>query len=986
LTSTIQEEVAQVRISPDDWSDALDDADGRQVIVAGPGTGKTEFLVRRVARIITSERAASSEVVVLSFSRRASARLRARIEDAVGATGVPIDVTTFHSLAIRLAETASGGQRPLPLTTPEQIGLVRQILRTEDPGEWPLTYRGILDSHAFSAEVADFLLRCSERLLSPVDLAVRARTRADWKGLPGLYERYLATLEDMGRTDYGVLLSRAVDLLRTSEGASVAASLRYVLVDEYQDTSPAQAEMAELLARPRGNLTVTGDPYQSIFSFRGAEVRNIAAFSQVPGTKRIVLAESFRVPKPIMDAALRVVSGGDLPGSAGPVTPAPHQGRSEVYVFDQETGEAEWIAREVEHLVRVDGISPADIAVVVRSKKELLAELSRALDRRSLPHDPPDSRLVDHPAVQAMGDLVVAATKGGPVGDVAVVDSDLADRSIRRVLLGPLFGTSLGLEREIARDRRRTGRPWGQVVAHHLPDRPGLIGLLTDADWAQGMGAADGFWEVWTRLEGIAEMIDDPGRDEWRRAWTSFGQMLGRQTERDPKVTLARFFELVDEDDFEATPLISHRLGDERVTLTTLHQAKGLEFDVVFIANAVEGVFPDLRRSRRMLRPELLSPEMTVDPEAQHLFQVQEEMRLAYTAMTRARRRVVWTATEAGVDQGERRPSRFLLAAAGNAVPGPPKMVERDPITLHEAETVLRRDLLDAGVTSSRRLAAARVLGMPSRPWWDAMAFAGVIEPGPDQGVIVDSFRLSPSQAESYESCPRRYVLERRLRLGDATSVYAQFGEKTHDVLERAEGEVIGTGARHADLARVLEIVDEVWEDADFGTPELNEAWKKKAIKMLSKLYEQWPGKGVPVEVELDVEASIDGIQWIGRIDRLEETDQGYRVVDYKSGTRVPTYDEAAQSIQLAFYTMAVEQTRGEVVASEMWFPRGSSKSVDTRNFAGHRLVEVVGRMQEITGSIGDERWEPRVSNRCTNCAFRRSCPAWPEGKGAFLP
>jgi superfamily I DNA/RNA helicase/RecB family exonuclease len=978
--------VDQVRLRPDEWPGALDDAEGRQVIVAGPGTGKTEFLVRRVGKIITLERAAPSQVVVLSFSRRASARLRARIEEAVGTTGIPIDVTTFHSLAIRLVEAASGGQRPLPLTTPEQVGLVRQILRAEDPREWPLPYRGILDSHAFSAEVADFLLRCSERLLSPVDLAVRAEERADWKGLPGLYARYLATLEDMGRTDYGVLLSRAVDLLGTAEGADLAAGLRYVLVDEYQDTSPAQAEMAGLLARPHGNLTVAGDPYQSIFSFRGAEVRNIATFSSVPGTKRIVLAESFRVPKPIMDAALRVVSGGDLPGSAGPVTPAPHQGRSEVYVFDQETGEAEWIAREVEHLVRVDGMSPAEIAVVVRSKKGLLAELSRALDRRALPHDPPNSRLVDHPAVQAIGDLVVASTKGGPVDDVGVVDSDSADRSIRRVLLGPLFGTSVGSEREISRDRRRSGRPWGQVVTDHLPDKPGLIGLLTDAGWAEGMGAADGFWEVWTRLEGIADLITDPGRDEWRRAWTAFGQMLGRQSERDPNVTLARFFELVDEDDFEATPLISHRLSTDRVTLTTLHQAKGLEFEVVFIANAVEGAFPDLRRSRRMLRPELLSPERTVDPEAQHLFQVQEEMRLAYTAMTRARRRVVWTATEAGVDQGGRRPSRFLLAAAGDAVPGPPKMVERDPITLLEAETMLRRHLLDAGATPSRRLAAARLLGNPPRPWWDPMSFAAALEPGPDRGVIVDSFRLSPSQAESYESCPRRYVLERRLRLGDSASVYAQFGEKTHDVLEQAEGEIIGTGARHADLARVLEIVDEIWEETDFGTPELNEAWKNKAVEMLSKLYEHWPGKGEPVEVELDVEASIGGIRWIGRIDRLEMTDQGYRVVDYKSGTGVPTYDDAAESIQLAFYTLAVEETRGEVVASEMWFPRGSTKSVATRSFAGHRLSELVGRMTEITGSISDERWEPRVSGRCTNCAFRRSCPAWPEGKGAFLP
>lgn len=980
-------DVDQVRLKPADWPDAIDDTDGRQIVVAGPGTGKTEFLVRRVARIIESGRASSSEVVVLSFSRRATARLRKRIEDTLGTTGVPVDVTTFHSLAIRLIEAVTkGGQRPVPLTTPEQVGLVRGVLRDEDPQDWPLPYRGILDTHAFSSEVADFLLRCSERLLSPDDLEDRAKERDDWRGLPGLYRRYLTRLDRTERTDYGVLLARAVELLRSEEGEALADRFRYVLVDEYQDTSPAQAEMAELLARSHGNLTVAGDPYQSIFSFRGAEVRNIAGFSETPRTRRIVLAESFRVPAPIMESALRVVSGGDLPGSAGPVDPAGQQGRSEVYVFDQETAEAEWIAKEVEHLVRVEGIEPSDIAVLVRSKKELLSELSRALDRRRLPHDPPDSRLVDHPAVRVIQDLVVVATRGGPMGQASPVDTEQADRSMRRVLLGPLFEVTVGLEREMLRDRRRSRDSWKAVVARQLPDRKGLIGLLSDPGWAESAGASDGFWETWTRLDGIPEMVEDPGRNEWRRAWTAFAQMLGRQAERDPSITLARFFELVEEDDFEATPLISHRIAADRVALTTLHQAKGLEFDVVFIANAVEGVFPDLRRSRRMLRPELLSPERTVDPEAQHLFQVQEEMRLAYTAMTRARRRVVWTATDAGIDQGEGRPSRFLLAAAGDQQPGPPSGMEREPITILEAETALRRDLLDAGAPTARRLAAARVLGRPARPWWDPATFAGAVEPGPDKPVLGDSFRLSPSQAGSYQMCPRRYVLERRLRLGDSTSVYAHFGELTHEILERAEREVIGTGERHADLSRVLEIVDEVWANADFGTPDLNDAWKQKAVEMLIKLYERWPGKGEPVDVELDVESEIGGVRWIGRIDRVEQSEDGFRVIDYKSGTSVPTKDEASESIQLAFYALAVQKERGAVTASEMWFPRHDTKGVTTRSLAIHQLPDVTTTMETITRSIGEENWQPRVSDRCKRCDFRRSCPAWPEGKGAFLP
>jgi predicted RecB family nuclease len=96
--------------------------------------------------------------------------------------------------------------------------------------------------------------------------------------------------------------------------------------------------------------------------------------------------------------------------------------------------------------------------------------------------------------------------------------------------------------------------------------------------------------------------------------------------------------------------------------------------------------------------------------------------------------------------------------------------------------------------------------------------------------------------------------------------------------------------------------------------------------------------------------------------------------------------DEAAESIQLAFYFLAVQRTKGDVVAAEMWFPRSKAKSVTTRKLANDRLTEVTEKMEEITRLIGEEVWEPRVSDRCTRCDFRRSCPAWPEGKGAFLP
>ena len=981
--------LTEIRLEPEDWASVLADADGHQIVVAGPGTGKTEFLVRRVSALIESGQARRDQIALLTFSRRAAGDIRRRVDAALSGGGMPIGASTFHSLALRLLEAAPESDRPIPLTTPEQIGLVGELLKTEDPDHWPILYRGILATPAFAGEVADFLMRCSERLLSPGDLEARATERADWRGIPGLFRRYRETLEERGRTDYATLLVSAVDLLGRPGGQELAAQFSYVLVDEYQDTSTVQAEIARLMALPHGNLTAAGDPYQSIYSFRGAEVRNIAAFTeQHPEARRIVLGRSLRVPAQILDSALRIVSAGDLPGSAGPVAPAAHTGRVETYVFDQETAEADWIARDIEHQIRIEGREPSTIAVLVRSKREMLNELSRALDRRNVPHDSPQTRLVESPAVRMIQDLVTVAKSGDATPLLTPGEAADSDRAMRRLLLGPLIGVGLGKEREILRSRLRTWDPWPAVLARELPEHAGLAALLDRREWAVEMPAIDGFWDLWTTIDELERVVLDPERKEWRLAFTSFSQVLERQAERDPTVTLDAVFRLSDEDGIESIPLLPYRPDEQQVTLTTLHQAKGLEFEVVYIANAVEGVFPDLRRGRRMLRPELLSPERTTNPEAQHLFQVQEEMRLAYTAMTRAKSKVVWTATSAGVDQGEHRPSRFLMAAAApGSGPGLPEERVGAPVSLSEAEVSLRRTLLDPGAAAFDRLAAAQLLARPPVPWWNPLTFAGVPAPGPDQPILGESLRLSPSQAGAYVTCPRQYALERRLRLSDTFSPYAELGTLVHTALEAAEKEMIGSGKTHADLVDAMRHLERVWAEADFGTPQLDQAWLSHARETVVRLYEQWPSEGVPIELEKKVESEIGGVEWVGYIDRLERGPDGLRVIDYKTSKSPPSIPEAKESVQLGFYASAVAEETGEpVVAAEMWFPRNVAKSVTRRSFDMDLLPEVRETMEEVTTAILEERWEPRVNNRCNRCDFRLSCPAWAEGKGAYLP
>ncbi|MEX2423771.1 MAG: ATP-dependent DNA helicase [Acidimicrobiia bacterium] len=984
------------RIAPDAWPAEIAATEGPQLVVAGPGTGKTEFLVRRVVHLLESGTAPGA-ILVLTFSRRGAADLRRRISERLRRSVGPLSVSTFHSLAIRLLETHDhnhGRPPPTLLTGPEQIALVAELLAETDPAPWPITHRAMFGTRTFAADVADFLLRMAERRIGPDHLATLAADRPDWRALPAFADRYLDTLTTRNRIDYGTLLSRAVDLASDPEIAErIETAHRYVVVDEYQDTSPAQAELLGTLTARHRNLTAAGDPHQSIYGFRGADVSNIARFEDqfrsIDGDapRRIVLAASFRVPGPVLAAANRVSAGADLPGGAGPITPAEHPGSVHVHVFDQASAEAEWVAAEVERLNLVEQVPHRRMAVLVRSTRNLLPELSRALDRRRIPHDTPDIRLVDHPAVQLFLDLAFAgATASAPDPLVA----RLAESPIRRVLLSPLYGLGIAAERSIRRERVRAGASWVSVLADN-PATADLVALLADSQWATEMSAVDGFWAVWDRLDRLADFALDEDRKDHRAAWTAFAQVLEQQAERDPSVSLFRYRQTVESDDFEAQPLLSHRPdGADRITLTTLHQAKGLEFDVVFIADATEDTFPDLRRGFNPLDPQALSGP--ADRSAWLLDRLREETRLAYTAMTRARSRLIMTATIAGIDESERRPSRFLLAAAGvdtvdDLSPAPSN--RDDPLTTRGLEAVLRRTLLDPEQPLAQRLASAAVLVRGTPTFWDAHRFAGVREHGPDHGVLSRPPRLSPTQAEAYRDCPRRYVFERRLAMSETSGDHARFGSLVHAVLERADTVAMDAGRPRPSRDDAMGALDAVWsEHAAFGSPWLDAIWRRKAEEMLERLFAEWPSdSAATIAAEVDLRWSTGDVDWVGRADRIERTTDGaIRVVDYKTSRSIIPKYKAARSLQLAFYALAVADDprfEGTVGSAELWYP-----ATDQKGFRRDLDMDALGDLRveliDIASSILDERWDPTPGDACERCSVRIVCPEWPEGREAF--
>ena len=271
---------------PSDWPEAVAMVAGPQLVVAGPGAGKSEFLVRRATHLINELGVPPESVLTLTFSRRAAADLRERILAQVDRTVSGVPASTFHSFCSRIlevhGESAFGwSKHPAILTGPEQIDLVGELLKAEQPKKWPLMFQPLLGSRTFAGEVTDYILRSRERLLDVHAIAELAAGRDDWRALPAFIARYDAELSVSGRIDYGTLQYRAVTALADPEVArSVAAQFEYVIVDEYQDTSLAQAELLANLTLSHRNLLAAADPYQSVYSFRGTELHNVADFPE----------------------------------------------------------------------------------------------------------------------------------------------------------------------------------------------------------------------------------------------------------------------------------------------------------------------------------------------------------------------------------------------------------------------------------------------------------------------------------------------------------------------------------------------------------------------------------------------------------------------------------------------------------------------------------------------------------------------------------
>ena len=622
--------------------DAVTHGDGPLLIFAGAGSGKTRVLTHRIAYLLLTQHLSAEQILAVTFTNKAANEMKERIVRLVGREARYMWVGTFHSICVRIlrqhGKAIGVPQNFVIFDTDDQLTIIKDCYAEFELDVTRLKPNSVLNriSNAKNELITPGMYESNAKSYEEV---ITAR----------IYTRYQQRLEENNAMDFDDLIMKTVQLLRAHPEVLEEYQLRfrYIFVDEYQDINRAQYEFIALLARKHRNLCVVGDDDQSIYAWRGADMRLILQYEEdYPNARVIKLEQNYRSPQTILDAAYHVISKND--GRKEKRLWTEREGGDLIKCFQgiDEHGEAAFIARVIRDLVRHEGRRYQDFAILYRINAQ-----SRVLEQLMLSQGIP---------YRIIGGLKFFSRKEikDVIGYLRVLYNPDDTVSLRRIINTPTRGigaTTISKLEDIAQAR---GISLFQTILS--VEQAGLP--------ARAQVAVRGFAQLMTRLMELADelnitdltdaIIEESG---YERALLEENTVQARTRAENIRELLSatKEFEAEAEDDegrnlrafLEQVSLISDMESaasenEDAVTLMTLHAAKGLEFPVVFLAGMEEGVFPLARAA--------MSGNST---------DLEEERRLCYVGITRAQQQLYCTLAEIRTLFGattHNKPSRFL--------------------------------------------------------------------------------------------------------------------------------------------------------------------------------------------------------------------------------------------------------------------------------------------------------------------------------------
>jgi len=960
---------------------------GPLLIVAGAGTGKTTVITRRIAWLIATRRARPDEILALTFTDKAAAEMEERVDTLVPYGYADVEIATFHAFGDRILREHALEIGLTPdfrvLNRAEQTIFFRDRLF-----ELPLAhYRPLGDPTRHLQALITLISRCKDEDISPEEYQAHAgrlereaaaavdyeeaRERvAQQRELAATYAKYEELMTRDGCVDFGDQIVQVLRLLRRRPYVLGAYQrrFRYILVDEFQDTNHAQFELVKLLAARHSNVAVVGDEDQAIYRFRGAAISNILGFLDVyHDAAQIVLTENYRSTQEILDGAYRLIVHNNpdrlevrnginkrLTAVAGRGHPPVH------WHYETGTQEADAVAETIREKIAAGTWKPDDVAILVRGNADA-DQFLRSLNVKSVPWTfSGNSGLYDRPEIR----LLIAFLRALVHTDESVSLHYLASSDLYEVPIVDLTRCSTHADRrhvhlfdvlrragEISELRDQISEAGHAAIRHlvgdlerymelgrEMPTGELLYQFIRDSGWlmrlyreetARDVAEAKNITKFFDRVQAAARTLR---YDNVREFVKHLDALI--DAGEDPAVAEA---------DVE-TPA---------VRVLTVHKAKGLEFPVVFLVNLVQEKFPSRRRRDALDLP--IDMMKAVLPTGD--YHQQEERRLFYVGMTRARRELYLTSASDYGGTRERKVSQFVLEALD---------LPRDATRPFKARPVEEIEHFAPAPEAVEAL---------------------LVPLAPDAEIT-----LSHKQIDDYQTCPLKYFNVHVKRIPIRRHHAVAYGAVVHKVVEyyltrRAVG-------NYTPLDDLLAIYERAWAGEDilhdrpgvsrepaegFLTREHEEARKAAGRDALRRFWNQEEADGVkPTYVEKEFGFTLGPNRVRGRYDRVDEDLLGAVIIDYKTSevTRQKDADRrVAGSLQLKMYALAWREMTGALPQRvELRFI--DSAVVGRHSPTAEDAEAAITAVEAAAAGIRARRFDATPSwGACRSCAYNQICP-----------
>jgi DNA helicase-2/ATP-dependent DNA helicase PcrA len=954
---------------------------GPLLIIAGAGTGKTRVITQRIAYLIASKRAKPEEILAVTFTEKAANEMEERVDQLIPYSYSFVEISTFNSFGERVLRNYA-----LDLGYPPDFRLLddveQAIFFREKLFRLPLDYyRPLSVPTRHVQELLDTIKKLKQEDISPEEylhyageLKKRAGDPADKeKALKHLeiarvYTAYETFLKKEGKIDFEDQVRLIVEMFRKRPSvlAEFQSRYKYILVDEFQDTNYIQFELLKLLAAGHNNLTVVGDDDQSIFRFRGASLANILTFKDYykelnVKVKKVVLTKNYRSTQQILDSAYTLIQHNNpfrleyqSKEDKRLISALSDPAKSiQLLQFDTASHEADRVAELIREKWKA-GIGPGEMAILIRRNADADPFL-RALNVKQVPFRFSGSRgLYSQEEVKLLVSFIRALTDFEDSRSLFF----LAHSEIYRMDLYSLTAVSQyarkkniplhGVFREIAQgDRTLDVKPEAvESIQRIFQD---LLHFVRLSDTKNAGQVVYAFLEKTGYIKALVESgsLDAELKIKNLRLFFEKIKNFSEIVENDSIQTFAQHLDLLQEvGDNPATA--EAELEEEAVNVLTVHKAKGLEFEVVFMVSLIADRFPGREKREKIPFPGDILKERLPSAdgsgsgsEASDIGALREERRLFYVGMTRAKRELYLTwAKDYGLKR-LKKVSPFVLEALD--IPKQPEEVQR---------TSALEEISRYGEGDS----AGRV---------------------PPRLKVKDILSLSYFQVEDYQTCPLKYQFRHIWRIPVPAHHTLVFGRVLHSVIhsylmKKMAGEEIGE-------KELLQLYKEQWINEGFLSREHERQRRRAGREALKRFFRREESSGRrPTYLEKNFKWQRDGVRFIGRWDRVDVRPEGAVIIDFKA-TQVKNQKEAdkrtADSLQMDLYALSFYRTQeGPLLGTELYFLESDLVGHAAK---GEREIERAWtKVREAEEGIRNQRFVARPDyHNCRLCVFKTICP-----------